>query len=298
MVVSTRKRDMRKMKENIRNIVITGLVLLTVYYGWSYFSRLFSGDSIVKAKLIQLKTHVITDKIITESEVKARTEKEFTYNTYATVDKSFIKVGQQVTKGKLLIQLQSDEADKKLKASRKKYTVSTEKLKNLENVYNTARLLYQKDLSSQESVITAKRKYERFRKDTYTSHTTEYEDAKDAISRLKITAPFSGWITDQKKFDGDLIVKNEHILTLSKLSDLYARFYVSKMYAEKLSPHMKITYFSRSNSKKPIGTGIIKLISSFVSKKGVLVEMSFKPLEKGKEHRYLNQRLRIEMGGE
>ena len=247
MVLTTRKRDISKLRSTIKNIVIAGSILMVIIYSWTYFSRLFSGESMVKAKIIHLNEQIVTDKIITESEVKARVEKEFTYNTYANVDKTYIKLGQRVKSGQLLMRLQSDDADKTLKTTHKKYIESTEKLKDLENTYNTTKLLYQKDLASQESVITSKRDFNRYKKDTYTSSVTNYEDAKEAIDQLKIIAPFSGWITDQKKFDGDLVVKNEHILTLSKISDLYARFYVSKIYAERLSHNMKINYFSRSN---------------------------------------------------
>lgn len=288
-----KKSRIRTFLKRSRKWVFWGIVILLLYWAWKSYGNMLTGDGVIEGNMAHPTSKVVTNKIVTECEIKARVSKEYAYPEIAKIEKFSYQVGTQVKKGDLLVRLSSDAINQKYAAAQKDLAEVKGTLAGMKEDVRSSKLLYQKDLESQSSFIDKKKSLDKFENEKYRQATAAFEAAANDMQKLNIYSEFDGYITEQSKFDGDMVVKDEPIITVSKVEDLYARFYVSKIYRNNIRDGMMVTYYNTSDSGfgTPIGTGKITLVSTFIAKKGIMVEMTFQPESKDDVSKYLNQNL-------
>lgn len=293
-VVQTRKTKIQRFLKKIIKWSSWAALIFVAYWAWKSYGNMLTGDGVIEGNIVHPANKVVTNKIVTECEIKARTSKDYAYPEIAKIEKFNVQVGTQVKKGDLLVTLSSDAINQKFTSAQKDLAEAKSTLAAMQEDVRASKLLYQKDLESQSSFLDKKKSLDKFENEKYRQSIAAYEQAANDREKLRIYADFDGYVTEQNKFDGDLVVKDEAILTVSKIEDLFSRFYVSKIYRNNIKEGMIVTYYSATDTtmSNPIATGKITLISTFIAKKGIMVEMSFVPKGSGSDAaKYLNQNI-------
>ncbi len=292
--VPVKKSRLQTVFKRLRKWALWIGLLLLAYWAWKSYGNMLTGDGVIEGNIARPTTKLVTSKIVTECEIKARVAKEYSYPEIAKIEKFNFQVGSPVKKGDLLVTLSSDAITQKYAAAQKDLSEAKGTLASMREDVRSSKLLYQKDLESQSSFIDKKKSMEKYENEKYRQTIAAFEQAANDREKLRIYSVFDGFITEQSKFDGDLVVKDEPILTVSKIEDLYSRFYISKIYRNNIREGMYVTYYNSSDAGMgtPIATGKITLVSNFIAKKGIMVEMSFVPEANSEDvSKYLNQNL-------
>lgn len=286
----------RKIKKRI--ILSASLIMIfIVYMVLKNFVGLFTGREVIEGYLVSVKNKKIISKIIAVAEVQAREKRSPTFSGYGKVKKISVKVGTKVKPGDHLVSIESTDVERKYKTYHSKLKEVKTKLKERKDTYHNTLILYKKDLASQSKVLKTKNDYFKYKAETYTNALNKFKEAEQEIKNLKIYSKLGGYVTEVNRYQGDMLVKNEPILVITKLDDLFARFYVSKAYRNKLKKNMIANYYYQYSNKKALAaaTGKITLISGFVNKKGIEIELDFNPKSNDDRRNLLNERMRIEI---
>ncbi len=290
------RRFLRRLGGGLKRIVILGIVFGIAYFVWTRYNYVFTGKGSIPGQIGKLENRIVVQKIVTEAEIRPVVSQTYRTDVNSAIEKLLVKEGQPVKKGDLLVILTSPELVENRAKSQDQMAEAEKRLKELKDIYQKAILLYQRDLGSQQSVLQAQKEMEKFQSTTYEQAVQSYEKIQKDVQSLKIYADFDGYVIEQTKFEGDPVIKGENILTIAQLDRLYARIYVSTLFKTQLSPGLAVTYYPPVGQKDvPVANGTISLVSTFIAKKGVMVELSFQAKSDQEAMKYLNQNLPTEI---
>lgn len=254
-----------------------------------------SGKDVIEGVAARVEHRDVASVIIGTSEIKARVYEDYKSPAMSTVKRMLVKVGQKVEADTVLAELESQDARTRYETAIKDMAKAKTTLKDSQEKYSAAVMLYKKDLTSQEQVLEARKNLLQYKNETYTDTVKKLEQATKDYHALRILANFSGYVTEIAKQEGDLAPKDETIITVTKLEEFYARFFVSKIFRDRLKEGLPVEFFSiyDSNNNNRVGSGTISLISQFISQKGIQIEINFNPINPTEKEKYLNQNLRV-----
>ena len=290
-----KKNFLKRFFSKSRYFILGALAFFLLYFFWTKFGYILKGQGIIEGKAVTITQRQVVNNLEISAEIKPHITKTYTAFAFSTVENVPVKAGQYVKKGDLLIQLSSDDLNRALKIAESAYRSAKDRLNTAQTDYESTKLLYLKNLESQNKVLSSKQKYEKYLNEDFPKVKQAYEDAVNNIAELSISATITGFVTEVNKFKGDLVPKNDPLITVSQLTGLYARFYISQFYLGKFKSGTKVNFYANyANTKTatPIATGTVTNVAAFIADKGILVEVSFKPAKKADARKYLNQKVK------
>ncbi|HAR63755.1 MAG: hypothetical protein DKM50_01170 [Candidatus Margulisiibacteriota bacterium] len=283
---------MKKTKIVLKYIIILLIVFILIKTGLSH-RYLFSSGSTVDGKVTRLERHDVVSNIITSCEIIPRTQQELKIAGNGIVKKIHVNVGNKVKKGTLLAEMESKDIYGELSIATGMLNKASRELAIKKNYYDSAKIKYKKDLISLKEVIEAKQDLKSTEEDSFQSAQNKYSEVMKKISTLKLYSDISGYVTQVNKSEGDLAIADEPVIVITKLDDLYARFYVSDLYQGKIKENMNVRFFdAQKTAGQIVAEGNVTNVGKFVTKKGITVEVSFTPAAQEQReanlHKYLS----------
>ncbi|MCV9387514.1 efflux RND transporter periplasmic adaptor subunit [Reichenbachiella ulvae] len=154
------------------------------------------------------------------------------------VKRVFVKEGQKVSKGELLVQIASKDLDSKLAAAQAGLSQAEANRKNIEKNHERIKVLFEQGSATQkewDDISTG-----------FTAAKAQEEAARrsiDEINELRtyanLRAPISGFVSQKFKNEGDLASPGQPLLALESMQQLKVELMV---------PETEITYFSEGDT--------------------------------------------------
>lgn len=138
----------------------------------------------------------------------------------AQIEKIYVKKGERVSAGQLLVQLNDDVILNSVAQLEKALDLTT-------TLYEKQKRLWEKEIGSEVEFLTAKNSKE--------SLESQLKSAKGQLKMTKITAPFDGIIDEIFHKEGELAVPGYQVLQLVNLNRLYVNADISESYLSKIS---------------------------------------------------------------
>jgi RND family efflux transporter MFP subunit len=174
-------------------------------------------DAKVKVKAVQVHNQPVEDISTYTANVEADVINQITPATGGRIEKIFVEIGDRVTKGQVLVQMESSNLQQQ-----------TVQLENLERDYARYSELLQVGGIAQQQVDQAK---------------TQIDILKAAIRNIKdntqLLSPINGVITARNYDNGD-VFSQKAILTVQQLNPVKAIIYVSESYFAKVRLGMPV----------------------------------------------------------
>lgn len=160
-----------------------------------------------------------------------------------------ITAGQRVKQGEVLLELDSKDADLAVKVARNK-------LVEAKRLSDRADVLRNKKITAQANVDDAKNLYNRAR--------IELDQAKEALSKRRVIAPFDGIVGIPKVELGDRITATTELITLDDRREILIEFEVPELYMTRISLGQQVSARTPSMEERRF-TGVIDQIDARVN---------------------------------
>ncbi|MBT7088249.1 biotin/lipoyl-binding protein, partial [bacterium] len=202
-----KKNFLKRFFSKYRYFILGALAFFLLYFFWTKFGYILKGQGIIEGKAVTITQRQVVNNLEISAEIKPHITKTYTAFAFSTVENLPVKAGQYVKKGDLLIQLSSDDLNRALKTAESAYRSAKDKLNALQVEYESTKLLYLKNLESQNKVLRTKQQYEKYLNEDFPKVKQSYDDAINNEEELSIKATISGFVTEVNKFKGDLVPK-------------------------------------------------------------------------------------------
>ncbi len=275
----------------MRRSVVVILFIIGGFIGWHFVRPMVVGDARITGKAEAIQPRVVVNELIYTCDIQSNREKSYRQSSSGTVVKQGAKLGDYVEAGKFLVQVDSTSLKEEQSVTRENLGKLQRDLAAKKKLLTSARTLYERDLGSQQAVVDAKTAYAGIM-DEINRTKRKLAESSGAVKSLTITAQFSGYITDQMAFVGDMVSNDQVIFVESDLDDLYARFFVSNKYKGLLRAGLPVQYYD-PYKKTQICSGQVNYIGKFASQKGILIEANFKPSSPSEALDYYKQQVEI-----
>ncbi len=190
--------------------IIIGVIILVVVIVVLNLVQKKEGKEV---EVVIVKKGDIVSKVTASGELRAKSQVDISAETIGRIKRVYVKEGDDVKKGELLIELDDVNAD----ATRK---LAQAQLYQAEQNYKRGRELFEKELISQESFEKIQLGYETAR--------AQYEQALDTYRKTKIFAPIAGKVIKLNVEEGETAVmgtmnyQGTVLMTIADLSRMIA----------------------------------------------------------------------------
>lgn len=190
--------------------IIVGVIILVIVI---VVLNLVQKEQGKEVEVVIVKKGDIVSKVTASGELRAKSQVDISAETIGRIKEVYVKEGDDVKKGDLLIELDDVNAD----ATRK---LAQAQLYQAEQNYRRGRELFEKELISQESYEKIQLGYETAR--------AQYEQALDTYQKTKIFAPISGKVIKLNVEEGETAVmgtmnyQGTVLMTIADLSRMIA----------------------------------------------------------------------------
>ncbi|MCH8475561.1 MAG: efflux RND transporter periplasmic adaptor subunit [Opitutales bacterium] len=231
------------MKNTINNffLFIAAVVLLTLSTACTDSEkRRDPGYTVIEPTLMDLSTTVSTSGSISPLfNVQVRSE------VSGRIEKIHVEAGDQVERGDLLLQLESEtfEAEKELAVIR--IETSQLRLNRAEREFNRKKRLYENELISEEEFESAETNYLLSRNE-FRSAEKDLVAARDRIRQTRITAPFSGTVLRVPVTEGEVVTgassvsTGDNLVNLADLEQMLISTHVSQGDIDRIDPSREV----------------------------------------------------------
>jgi len=228
-------------------------------------------ENSIAVELAVAREGEISASVSSTANLKARREVALASQIEGVVRKVLVEEGDFVQKGQALCQLDDTQAQIRLQSSRQKLAQaklqlekanilqdkSDVQLANTREEYERYHKLYEERLVSEREVAQVKYKLDELEHDLKVSSSesrellhrvdeleAEIKQSELEISRTKIEAPFSGYITAREIDLGQTVRTMETLFKLADVSSLQAEVFLSERDASRINPGQVTTVFS------------------------------------------------------
>lgn len=160
-----------------------------------------------------------------------------------------VTAGQRVKQGEVLLELDSKDANLAVKVARNK-------LVEAKRLSDRADVLRNKKITAQANVDDAKNLYNRAR--------IELDQAKEALSKRRVIAPFDGIVGIPKVESGDRITTTTELITLDDRREILIEFAVPELYMTRIKLGQQVSARTPSMEERRF-TGVIDQIDARVN---------------------------------
>lgn len=280
----------------IKQIFFILIIVIICIFVWKKTTLFLNSARVIEGDLGTLQNKVVTEQIISACEIKPRIFEEYRVNSKGKLLDIPVRVGQKVNVGDLLAVIDGPDVKDEYRRAQDNYAMAQAEYAKLVSLYEHNKLLYEKDIISQDKLLKTKEDYQNFQIDKLKISRQDLEKAALSVKNLDVYSKISGYIVEQFKYKNDIVLNGDSLFVIAQDQELYARFYISPIFREKIKLGLPVYFYQTfTPGDKPIAEGQILLVSDFVAKKGILVEVSFNPTKPEEKIRYVNQNLMIQI---
>ena len=173
--------------------------------------------------------------------------------TMGYVSKVYVKVGDKVSKGQRLLDINSEEIDAKKAQARAGLRQAEAQLSLSEKNYNRYQKLFNENSASQKELDDMTLQYEMARAN-YERATQVEEEINAMMAYSHLRAPFSGVITSKTVKEGDMARPGHLLLSLETPGVFAVRAMIPESSIEHIEKGMEVSVFVKSISQSLKGT--------------------------------------------
>jgi RND family efflux transporter MFP subunit len=188
----------------------------------------------------------IVDSLDLQGTLSSEKIKDVMSDAQGEVRKINVSINQLVSKKENVMALENKSLRNDLPIKKKSLDLAGFELKISKNKYEQAQLLYEKGAISKDEIDKAYLDYQRSIYSNYESAKKSYEEVYFQINNLKVSAPFTGAITDVCVKEGELVTKSQKLFSIIDINRPIVVVSASKNYANILRNGQKV-YLTNNN---------------------------------------------------
>ncbi len=272
-------------------IVISFVIVLIV--GIPLLKRYFQSDSSKSVQVEQLKQRSIKASILSSGQVKHEQEVKLTAEVIGKVTDLFVKEGDTVKKGQLVLQIDDESyiaAVEQQTAAVNQQKIAIEKQKlvvtNLKQQWNRKKKLYKKKILDEDAYQAVDHAYRVALVDLRGSYEilkqveARLEQAKDQLSKTKVKSPINGVITSldikagETAISGTTNIAGSSLMTIANPTSMLAEVMVDEADISQVALGQTAEIIAIAFPNKPL-VGRVEFIASSAKRNTGQQSLSF-----------------------
>ena len=177
------------------------------------------------------------------------------------IQKIWVKEGQQVTKGQILININNNELEAKLAAAKAGRAEANAKLVNSEKHYQRINRLFEKGSATQSELDNAVTAYESA-KSRMQALTGSVNELKELLSYTQLKSPIDGVVTAKMANEGDMATPGNPMLAIESVSDIKIVAQVPEFELELFEIGDPVLVFIKANREEPFKGWVDQVVPS------------------------------------
>jgi RND family efflux transporter MFP subunit len=265
---------------------VAGLLVVVAWMAGVFTSQVAPGllerpeDNVVGSYTLKYTSKPILESI--PAGIKAREATLLSSQILARIEKILVRAGDTVTKGKLLVTLESEGLKAQLAQTIALVDASQALLTEAKASFERAKILKDKGLISQSELDNAVSYFRRYGSELVAANQRK-QAAQTALEYSKITSPFSGVVVERSAEPGSMASPGQLLLSLYDPLTLQIEADVRESLATQLEIGLKITVKVDSIDKE-IDATIVEIVPaadpnarSFLVKAGIEFDPNLRP---------------------
>jgi len=201
--------------------IILGIALLILIAVMVFVSLKKNSGDTIEVTSVQVERGDITKTVSGSGYIQPELDVEISARISAEIIRIHVKEGEQVKKGQLLVDLDSQRYEAIVEQAESGVMSARASLKKANADYSRMQSLFQQKLASQADLDAAEAEM-MLRESTLQQAQAGLREAKDNLAKTRLLAPISGTVTQLNKEEGEIAVGSEFqadpIMTVSDLS--------------------------------------------------------------------------------
>ncbi|WP_169304791.1 efflux RND transporter periplasmic adaptor subunit [Chloroherpeton thalassium] len=201
----------------------------------------------VPVKTSQVVAETTEEPIIYSATVEAGDRAEIGTKVMGRITGVYVKEGDYVNAGQLLVKISSNDIDAKLGQIEAQIAAATANFENAEKNYNRFEALYAKKAATEKEMDDVRLAYESAKAQKKAAEEMKNE-VEELLHYVRITAPFGGVVADKFVDEGDLATPGMPVVVVERASKLKVTASVPESEIGFLSVGMPVKVIMPANS--------------------------------------------------
>lgn len=256
------------------------VVILLVVIGIPVSKRFLASDSVKEVETESLTNHKIEASILASGQLKHEQEVKLSAEVIGKVTKLFVKEGDKVEKGQLVLQIDDESYLAALEqqnavVSQQNVAIERQELvvANLKHQWQRKKSLYNKKLLDKDGFEAITHAYEVAKVDLRSAHeilkqvAASLEQSKDKLSKTKVRSPINGHITSldikegETAISGTTNIAGSSLMTIANPESMLAEINVDEADIAEVKVGQKAEVISIAFANQPL-VGFVESIAS------------------------------------